>query len=146
MQEGSFMKAYFTVEAACVLPIVLGVYVFLIYGMFYQYDRCLLEQDVALQVLKEQWNAEQQTGELEQYLAFRLEDNVMKIGNGKVHAYALGTVTVPFKELTAWTENDNWKLEASFTSVDVDPAEWIRQRQKIMEGIENVTDRIRKEP
>lgn len=140
------MKAYFTVEAACVLPIVLGVYVFLIYGMFYQYDRCLLEQDVAQQVLNEQWNVEQKAGELEQYLAFGLEDNVLKIENGKVYAYAGGTVAAPFKELMEWTNSGSWKVEASFTSLDVSPAEWIRLSRKIMEGIENVTDRIREEP
>ena len=140
------MKAYFTVEAACVLPIVFGVYIFLIYEMFYQYDRCLLEQDVALQVLKEQWGAEHKTGELEQYLAFRLEDNVLKKGNGKVQAYASGTVAVPFKDLMVWTDNDNWRMEAAFSSVDVDLAKWIRLSRKIMEGIENVTHRICEEP
>lgn len=140
------MKAYFTVEAACILPIVFGVYVFLIYGMFYQYDRCLLEQDVALQVLKEQWGTEQTIGELEQYLAFRLEDNVLKKGNGKVEAYASGTVAVPFKELMTWTDNENWRMEATFSSANVDYAEWIRLRRKIMEDIENVTHRICEEP
>ena len=140
------MKAYFTVEAACVLPIVLGVYVFLIYGMFYQYDRCLLEQDVAQQVLNEQWNIDQKSGELEQYLAFRLEDNVLKIENGKVSAHAEGTVAAPFKELMEWTNGGSWKVKASFTSVDVSPTEWIRLNRKIMEGIEDVTDRIREEP
>ena len=140
------MKAYFTVEAACVLPIVFGVYIFLIYGMFYQFDRCLLEQDVALQVLKEQWGTEQKTGELEQYLAFIPEDNVLKKGNGKVQAYAGGTVAVPFKELMAWTGTDNWRIEATFSGIDVDFTEWIRISRKIMEGIENVTGRICEEP
>ena len=125
------MKAYFTVEAACVLPIVLGVYVFLIYGMFYQYDRCLLEQDVAQQVLNEQWNIEQKSGELEQYLAFRLEDNVLKIEIGKVSAYAKGTVAAPFKEFMEWTNGGSWKVNASFTSVDVCPTDWIRLSRKI---------------
>lgn len=136
------MKAYFTVEAACVLPIVFGVYIFLIYGMFYQYDRCLLEQDVALQVLKEQWGTEQKAGELEQYLAFIPEDNALKKGNGKVQAYAGGTVAVPFKELMVWTGTDNWRIEARFSGIDVDFTEWIRISRKIVEGIENVTGRI----
>ncbi len=136
------MKAYFTVEAACVLPIVFGVYVFLIYGMFYQYDRCLLEQDVALQVLNRQWDASQKTGELEQYLTFKPEENVLKAGNGKICAYARGIITVPFKEIAAWTNDDGWTLEVFFASMDIEPAEWIRLSRKIMEGIENVTDRI----
>lgn len=43
---------YFTVEAAIVLPMVLGVYVFLITVLFVQYDRCILEQDMASMIVK----------------------------------------------------------------------------------------------
>lgn len=152
-RERRVMKAYFTVEAACILPLVFGVYVFLIYGMFYQYDRCLLDQDVALMVLKEQWADEQkttvtgaQTQELEQYLAFGLEENALTIEKGTVRGWARGTVDIPFNELKAWTKQENWELEASFTSVNVKPTEWIRLTRKIMEGIGNVTDGIREEP
>ena len=41
-------NAYFTVEAALIIPLVLGILVFLIFIMFYQYDRCLLEQDIGI--------------------------------------------------------------------------------------------------
>ena len=37
--------AYFTVEAALVIPIVLGIFVMILYLSFYLYDRCLLSQD-----------------------------------------------------------------------------------------------------
>ena len=134
------MKAYFTVEAACVLPLVFGVYIFLIYGMFYQYDRCLLEQDVALQVLKEQWEEPQQTGELEQYLAFELIENVVKTEKNVVAAQARGNMIVPFPRISLWTKSEKWSMEASFLSRKGRPAEWIRLSHKIMEGIENVTD------
>ncbi len=43
---------YFTVEAAIVLPVVLGVYVFLITVLLVQYDRCVLEQDMASMIVK----------------------------------------------------------------------------------------------
>ena len=39
-------NAYFTVEAALVLPLVTGAILFVIYTMLFQYDRCLLEQDI----------------------------------------------------------------------------------------------------
>lgn len=39
-------------EAALVLPVVLGVYLFLITMLFVQYDRCLLEQDMASMLIK----------------------------------------------------------------------------------------------
>lgn len=45
------INAYLTVEAACVIPIMLGVTILIISLMIYQYDRCLLEQDVSLYIL-----------------------------------------------------------------------------------------------
>ena len=45
MQRKNY-KAYFTVEAAVLYPIVLGVIVLMTYLLFFQYDRCLLEQDM----------------------------------------------------------------------------------------------------
>lgn len=46
------IEGYFSVEAALVLPIVLGVYLFLIILLFVQHDRCLLEQDMASMMIK----------------------------------------------------------------------------------------------
>lgn len=40
MQRKNY-KAYFTVEAAVLYPIVLGVIVLMTYLLFFQYDRCL---------------------------------------------------------------------------------------------------------
>jgi len=37
--------AYFTVEASCILPMVLMIFVIIIYLAFYLYDRCLFAQD-----------------------------------------------------------------------------------------------------
>ena len=45
-----------------------------------------------------------------------------------------------------WTNGGSWKVKASFTSADVSPTEWIRLSRKIMEGMEDVTDRIREKP
>lgn len=45
-------EGYFSVEAALVLPTVLGVYLFLIVLLFIQHDRCLLEQDMASMMIK----------------------------------------------------------------------------------------------
>lgn len=46
------VDGYFTVEAALVLPVVLGVYLFLIVLLFIQHDRCLMEQDMASMLIK----------------------------------------------------------------------------------------------
>ena len=39
-------EAYFTVEAALVMPVVLCVIVMILYLSFYLYDRCILAQDL----------------------------------------------------------------------------------------------------
>ena len=38
-------EAYFTVEAALVMPVVLAIIVMIIYMSFYLYDRCVMQQD-----------------------------------------------------------------------------------------------------
>ena len=38
--------AYFTVEAAILYPIILSVILLMTYLLLFQYDRCLLEQDI----------------------------------------------------------------------------------------------------
>ena len=57
---------YFTVEAAIVLPVVLGVYVFLITVLLVQYDRCVLEQDMASMIVK----VSNRTGTPQQHLEY----------------------------------------------------------------------------
>ena len=52
MWNRKYANGYFSVEAALVLPAVLGVYLFLITVLFVQYDRCLLEQDMASMLVK----------------------------------------------------------------------------------------------
>ena len=46
------VRAYFTVEAAMVMSLVLSVVVMVVYIMFFQYNRCIMEQDVGTLVLK----------------------------------------------------------------------------------------------
>ncbi|MCQ2540427.1 MAG: hypothetical protein MJ114_08305 [Acetatifactor sp.] len=44
-------NAYFTVEAALVFPLVLSALLMTVYLFLFQYDRCLLEQDMQLLAL-----------------------------------------------------------------------------------------------
>ena len=46
------VMGYFTVEASLLLPIVFAFYLFLIGMMIFQYDRCLMEQDMETLILK----------------------------------------------------------------------------------------------
>ena len=44
-------NAYFTVEAALVFSITISVILFVVYLLLFQYDRCLLEQDMGAMAL-----------------------------------------------------------------------------------------------
>ena len=44
-------NAYFTVEAALVFPFVMGTLLLIIFLFIFQYDRCLMEQDIGMLVL-----------------------------------------------------------------------------------------------
>lgn len=44
-------NAYLTVEAALILPLFMGTLIFIIYMWLFQYNRCLMEQDLGAAVL-----------------------------------------------------------------------------------------------
>ena len=113
MRKQTKYEGFFSVEAALVLPVVLGVYLFLIVMLFLQYDRCLLEQDMAsvmikagnyegtpqqtvtyLQELTAQW-------ELEQYLWVRPQAPHFTIRGSQVRLEAAGEYTVPILGFSA---------------------------------------------
>lgn len=132
------MKAYFTVEAACILPIVLGIYILLIYGMFYRYDRCLLEQDTALMIMKEEETLSGRSAD--RYLAFQWQERQLSREIASVTARAAGKVVVPFGKLKEWTDENGWQLDVTFKKWDIDPTAWIRLYRKAMKGKEDASD------
>ncbi len=46
------LPAYFTIEAALILPVALLSTLWIIYLGFYQYDRCIAQEDVMISVLR----------------------------------------------------------------------------------------------
>lgn len=62
-------KAYMTVEACMIMPVVLLVYLFLIQYAVWAYDRCMLEFDAAIVLLRSAVSAEPQ-------FTFQQEQNV----------------------------------------------------------------------
>lgn len=101
------VEGYFSVEAALVLPIVLGVYLFLIVLLFVQHDRCLLEQDMASMMLKAVNHAgtpKQQLDYLQeltaqwdrgQYLWIKQQSPHFTIQGQKIRLEAAGEYTMP---------------------------------------------------
>lgn len=113
MRKQTNYEGFFSVEAALIMPIVLGVYVFLIVMLFLQYDRCLLEQDMAsimikagnyegtpqqtmayLQELTVQW-------ERERYLWVKPQVPCFTVQGSKIRLEAVAEYTVPILGFSA---------------------------------------------
>ena len=137
-------NAYFTVEAAMVLPMVMGVLVFLVYLLLFQYDRCLMEQDMGRIALwgsgfeavdethMENGIAEYLQGnDWEKYVAWKttraevqLEGNVVTVCGG-------GRVTFPVPGWNFWNGENEWTAEVCYEYERRNPVRLIRKFRKI---------------
>lgn len=136
-------NGYLTVEAALVLPIVLAVQLLAIYLFIFQYDRCLLNQDMARLVVLGCGAEEQGKGGLseylkscagelylEKYVAWEMEAVEMELLKSDIRAEGRGRLLfpvsgwgIPGKELT-------WAASASYEFKKLYPTVFIRQCKK----------------
>ena len=98
--------AYFTVEAALVLPVLMGAILFVIYILFFQYDRCLLEQDLGAMAL---WGSR-----LEESGQERLEEKVQERVRG---LYKEKYMAWDFAVLEASLEKNTFSANILLTNV-----------------------------
>lgn len=107
------VEGYFSVEAALVLPIVLGIYLFLIILLFIQHDRCIMEQDMASMLIKavnHEGTPKQQLEYLQeltaqwdrkQYLWIQQEPPYCTIRGQRIRLEAEGVYTMPMYAIPA---------------------------------------------
>lgn len=117
--------AYFTVEAAILYPIILSVILLMTYLLLFQYDRCLLEQDIGKATVlsgskwtltKEQLDDYMQKKALhfdeEKYIAWENEDPLWKLEKNDVILEKAGRLRYPFAGMG--TQEKYWSAKASF--------------------------------
>ncbi len=138
--------AYFTVEAALVLPFVIGVVLLTIYLLFFQYNRCLMEQAAlvlsmrgcTLQIvdreelvlrLSEQFHSDDKP-----YLAWSMEDAKISLKGNCIKVECLGNIKFPFPGLAFWHADNMWESGIVCESQRIRPANLIRNYKKIMGG------------
>lgn len=66
--KGKYIKAYFTVEASMVIPMVIFLFSFIFYLTFFLYDRCIASQDAYILAFRGSRLCEKDAGEIEQYV------------------------------------------------------------------------------
>lgn len=143
----SKVEAYFTIEAALIFPIVFGVVLLIIYFLFYEYDRCLMEQDVgALSLYGATVQAEDNVARMQllrkkrnelyerKYIAWENGDISMKLERGKVQVERTGSLYFPFLGLSFWSSDDNWGTTVQYENSVLSPVFMIRNWRKIAGG------------
>lgn len=125
MKKRKKIRGYFSVEAALVLPVVLGVYLFLIVTLFIQYDRCLLEQDMASMLIKAGNYAQSPQKRLEylqeltlswdrgQYLWIQPQPPHFSLQGQRICLEAAGEYTLPYGALVM--PNGSQRIEMVFS-------------------------------
>ena len=139
-------NAYFTVEAALVLPVVIAVLLFVIYMMLFQYDRCLLEQDlggIALWgALVDASDAEELTqktqkrlGEMyrDKYIAWKITGLNAGLDENKFHVNGAGQLTFPVPNWNIWSSGNVWGTDADYSYSRMSPVSFIRLCHKFQE-------------
>ena len=139
MEGNVRIKAYLTVEAAMVIPVVIGTIVFLIYMMFYQYNRCLLEQDVGVLAVRSVTMQEKD----KTAMTLKLREEAAALDGEKYLAWEMGEFDISVKgtitcvsrmgELVL-TAGDLWETQADCEGEQISPTFLIRSCRKIMGG------------
>ena len=143
--------AYFTVEAAILYPIILSVILLMTYLLFFQYDRCLLEQEIGKATVlsgskwtltKEQLNDYMQKKALyfdeEKYIAWENEDPLWKLEKNDVILEKAGRLRYPFASMG--TQEKYWSAKASFQVDRISPVFWLRRSRNVQNKRDNTEE------
>lgn len=141
------VNAYFTVEAALVLPLVMGVMIMGLYLFCYQYDRCLLEQDMGSLMIRSCEIAAENVDRTEEirrdielraaelnlnkYAAWEMTALDIKLEKNRISLTGQGQLTFPIPSWNLWNHNNVWEAKVSYGSSRLSPVFYIRQYRKI---------------
>lgn len=137
-------NAYFTVEAALVLPLVIGALIFTIFLFIFQYDRCLLEQDINMlavcagtamaensEALEEIIRKKASEVFMDKYAAWTMSDLQIAVKGNRVSVRGGGYLTLPLPEWNFFREENEWGARTLRETLRISPADYIRLYRKI---------------
>lgn len=139
--------AYFTVEAAIVLPMVMWIILLLVYMMFFQYNRCLMEMDMGALALKgcslqAEDNAalmvvlEEKISEIDEnkYIAWNSSEITVRLNRGKVEVTRAGWLLYPFAGVGIEGIGNSWESEITYENKRLSPVSFVRLCRRIVGG------------
>lgn len=147
------VAGYFTVEAVLIFPVILFVYSFLLYMGFFQYNRCLLEQDVLLAAIKSSRILPYDSAEaarqavaaverpgLDKYIGWTAETPRVSAGQGKISIEAGGYMDIPLFRNVPFLHGDRWELREQTEIKAQEPVFFIRLCRRILRGETDAED------
>lgn len=142
------MNAFFSVEAAIVVPLAISAILLAVCLFVFQYDRCLMEQDVAAQALKAATAEARTNEELEEkiqmhttglyrnkYVAWDLIMLEVKMEKKVIEAVGKGEFRFPLPGWNLWNNENIWNARAGYKAHRISPITFIRNCRKITGGI-----------
>lgn len=143
-------NAYFSVEAALILPLVTAALLLGIYLLCFQYDRCLLEQDMGRLLLSGQSASMEAQGDAElwesqmrkkaetiswdKYVAWEMEKLDMVLQKNQIRVTGQGKLNFPVPRWNIWKKDDSFRAKADYTVKRLSPVYEIRQYRKLQKG------------
>lgn len=141
------VPAYFTAEAAMVLSVTLGIILLLVYIIIFQYDRCLLEQDIGALALKgcsvQATNKNELLQELElygneiymdKYVAWKSDEISIALSGNTVKVEQKGQLLFPFAEKSDFGEKEKWEVKAMYENKSISPVLFLRTYRRLIGG------------
>lgn len=138
------LEGYFTVEAAMVLPMVCVVVILIVYLWFFQYNRCLMEQDMGVLALRgaamqgdnteriDKLREQADTLYTEKYIAWDRGEIALAIGHGVVTVEQTGSIRLPFGKSAGGANAA--EVTVSYENHLVSPVSFVRNYRKTIGG------------
>lgn len=141
------MEAYFTVEAALVMPLVISVLTMTVFLFVYQYDRCLMEQDVGMLALYAGTLAAEDVNEMtkqigrraaecctDKYLFWTQDKIDINVRKDRVEIVGEGSTVIPLPEWNLLNSQKGWSAKIIRRISRLSPTEIIRLWRRIKRG------------
>ncbi len=140
-------NAYFTVEAALVLPVVIGGLVLTVFLFLFQYDRCLLEQDMNMLAICAGAAAADSREELQtivqrkiseismdKYVAWEMSELRVIAEGDRVSVRGGGNFISPLPAWNIFNEKNQWSVGILRETRRISPSDFVRLYRKIKGG------------
>lgn len=132
-------NAYFTVEAALILPVALGTVLFIVYMLLFQYDRCLMEQDLGALALWGSRVKAEDSGELQnmiqkrtneiykdKYAVWKMLALDVKLEHNRFAVAGKGRLAFPVPGINFWSRDNVWEAEADYRFWRISQVDFVR--------------------